>query len=176
MGAFLSIPILALAAVLQVTVVPQFSILGGRPDLVFLLTITWALNSSLDEGVIWAFAGGILKDLLSAAPTGTSVVGLVILVFIITFIRQQIYRVNIISLVWITLLGSVLYQLTTLVILLLTGFQPAFLNRLGIDPLASALTYVILPTIVYNLALVFPIYRLVRWIQKRVGREKPFFS
>ena len=176
MGAFLSIPILAIVVALQVTVVPQFGILGGRPDLVFLFTIAWALNSSLDEGVIWAFAGGILKDLLSATPTGTSVVGLVILVFAIQFIRQQIYRVSIISLVWITLLGSLFYQLTILLIMLLTGFQPAFLNRLGIAPLASDLTYVILPTIVYNLVLIFPVYWLVRRIQKRVGREKRFFS
>lgn len=176
MGAFLSIPILVIVAALQVTVVPQFGILGGRPDLVFLFTIAWALNSSLEEGVIWAFAGGISKDLLSATPTGTSVVGLVLLVFAIYFIRQQIYRVSIISLVWITLLGSLLYQLMTLVIMLLTGFQPAFLNRLGLAPLLSGLTYVILPTIVYNLMLIFPVYWLVRRIQKRVGREKPFFS
>ena len=122
MGAYLSVSILAIVAALQVTVVPQFGILGGRPDLVFLFTIAWALNSSLEEGVIWAFAGGIIKDLLSATPTGTSVVGLVILVFAIHFIRQQIYRVSIISLVWITLLGSLFYQLISLIIMLLTGF------------------------------------------------------
>jgi rod shape-determining protein MreD len=176
MGSFLSVPILALIAALQVTVVPQFGILGGRPDLVFLFVIAWALNSSLDAGVIWAFAGGIIKDLLSATPVGTSVVGLIFLVFAIHFIRQQIYRVSIISLVWITLLGSLFYQLTVLLIMFLTGFQPAFLNRLGLAPLVNDLTYVILPTIVYNLVLVFPIYWLVRRIQKRVVRQKPFFS
>lgn len=176
MGSFLSIPILALVAALQVTVVPQFGIFGGRPDLVFLFVIAWALNSSLDEGVIWAFSGGIIKDLLSASPIGSSVVGLIILVFAIHFIRQQIYRVSIISLVWITLIGSLFYQLTVLLIMFLTGFQPAFLNRLGFAPLVTDLTYVILPTIVYNLVLIFPVYWLVRRIQKRVGREKPFFS
>lgn len=176
MGSFLSIPILALVAALQVTVVPQFAILGGRPDMVFLFVVAWALNSSLDEAVIWAFAGGIIKDLLSALPVGSSVVGLVILVFAIHFIRQQIYRISIISLVWITLLGSLFYQLMILLIMFLTGFQPAFLSRLGLAPLVTDLTYVILPTIVYNLVLVFPVYWLVRRIQKRVGREKPFFS
>ncbi|MEO8611730.1 MAG: rod shape-determining protein MreD [Chloroflexota bacterium] len=176
MGSFLSIPILALAAALQASVVPQFSIFGGRPDLIFLLTIAWALNSSLEEGVVWAFAGGILKDLLSAAPTGTSVVGMVILVFGVHFVRQQIYRVSFISLVWISLLGSFFQQITMLVILLVTGFQPAFLSTQGIEPFATDLTYVIFPTMVYNLALIFPVYWIVRRIQKRVQREKPFFS
>jgi rod shape-determining protein MreD len=175
MGSFLSIPLLALAAALQASVIPQFSILGGRPDLIFLMVIAWALNSSLEEGVIWAFAGGILKDLLSAVPTGTSVVGLVILVFAVTYVRQQIYRVSIISLVWITLLGGLLQQLIILVIMMLTGFQPAYLNRLGLAPLLSDFTYVILPTMIYNLVLIFPVYWLIRRIQKRVSREKPFF-
>jgi len=176
MGNFLSVPILALAAVLQVTIVPQFGYLGGRPDLVVLLVMAWALNSSLEEGVIWAFAGGLLKDLLSAMPTGTSVVGLVILVFAIHFIRRQIYRVSIVSLVWITLLGSFFYQLTVLVMMLLMGFQSAALGRFGIAVLASDLTYVIFPTMVYNLILIFPVYWLVRRIQKRVGRQKLYFS
>jgi rod shape-determining protein MreD len=176
MGSFISVPILALAAVLQASVVPQFSILGGRPDLIFMLTIAWALNSSLEEGVIWAFVGGILKDLLSAAPTGTSVVGLVILVFGVHFVRQQIYRVSFISLAWITLLGSFFQQITILVIMFMTGFQPAFLSAQGIEPLITDLTYVIFPTMVYNLALMFPAYWLIRRIQKRVQREKPFFS
>jgi rod shape-determining protein MreD len=176
MGSFISIPILALAVALQASVVPQFSILGGRPDLIFLLTIAWALNSSLEEGVIWAFTGGILKDLLSAVPTGTSVVGMVILVFGVHFVRQQIYRVSFISLVWITLLGSFFQQIVILVIMFLTGFQPAYLSSQGIQPLATDLTYVIFPTMVYNLALMFPVYWFVRRIQKRVQREKPFFS
>ena len=176
MGSFISIPILALAAALQASVVPQFSILGGRPDLIFMLTIAWALNSSLEEGVVWAFAGGILKDLLSAVPTGTSVVGLLILVFGVHFVRQQIYRVSFISLVWITLLGSFFQQITILVIMFLTGFQPAYLSTQGLEPLSTDLTYVIFPTMVYNLALMFPLYWFVRRIQKRVQREKPFFS
>ncbi|MBZ0288999.1 MAG: rod shape-determining protein MreD [Anaerolineae bacterium] len=176
MGSFLSIPILALAAALQASVVLQFSIFGGRPDLIFLLTIAWALNSTLDEGVIWAFAGGILKDLLSASPTGTSVVGLVILVFGIYFVRRQIYRVSIISLVWITLLGGFFQQITVLIIMFLTGFQPAFLSTQGMEPISMSFTYVIFPTMVYNLVLMFPIYWIVRRIQKRVQREKLYFS
>jgi hypothetical protein len=114
--------------------------------------------------------------LLSATPVGSSVVGLIFLVFAINFVRQQIYRVSFISLIWITLLGSLFYQLTVLLIMFFTGFQPAFLNRLGLAPLVTDLTYVIFPTIVYNLVLIFPVYWLVRRIQKRVGRQKPFFS
>jgi rod shape-determining protein MreD len=176
MGSFISLPVLVLAVVLQVTVVPQFSYLGGRPDLVLLFVMAWTLNSSLEEGVVWAFVGGILNDLLSAMPTGASVFGMVILVFAIHLIRRQIYRVSIISLVWITLLGSFFHQLSLLVIMLLTGFQAAGLGRFGIGVLASDLTYVIFPTMVYNLLVIFPVYWIVRRIQKRVGREKPFFS
>ena len=64
MGNFLSIPLLGVAAALQASLMPQIRLLGGEPDLVFLLVIAWAINRELEDGVIWAFVGGILLDLL----------------------------------------------------------------------------------------------------------------
>ena len=117
MGSSLSLPILALAAVLQASIIPQFSILGGRPDLVFLLVISWALNAPLEQGIIWAFVGGILQDLMSAAPTGTSVVGMVLIVFILDIFRQQVYRVGVLTILWVTLVGTVVQQILVIVVL-----------------------------------------------------------
>ncbi len=175
MGGFLSVPILALAAILQVTIVPQFSLLGGRPDLVFLLVVAWALNSSLDEAIIWAFAGGILKDLLSINALGTSVVGMVLVVFGIYLVRQQIYRVGFLSIIWIVLLGTVFQLTTVFIILFVTGFQPAGIGTLGVTAIVREIAYVIPPTIVYNLVSIFPIYWLVRRIQTRVAQDRRIF-
>jgi rod shape-determining protein MreD len=176
MGSFLSIPILALAVTLQVTVVPQFAILGGRPDLVFLLVIAWTLNSDLEEAVTWAFVGGLMKDLMSINPLGTSIVGMVIVVFGIYFVRQQIYNIGLIALTWIILLGTLVQQITTLIILFITGFQPISMSILGLTPLVQEIAYVIPPTMIYNLVAIFPVYWLVRRVQRRVVRERRFFQ
>lgn len=168
MGNFLSLPILALAAALQASVVPQLSVLGGRIDLVFLLVISWALNAPLEQGVTWAFVGGIVKDLLSAAPLGTTTFGLLIVVFAIYALRQQLYNVGIFTLIWVTVLGTLFQQIVILIILFISGFQPANADRLGYGVVFQEITYTVLPTVFYNLVLILPVYWLVRHIQRRV--------
>lgn len=167
MGSTLSLPILALAAVLQASIVPQFSILGGRPDLVFLLVVSWALNAPLAEGIVWAFVGGILQDLMSAAPTGTSVIGLVLIVFALDIFRQQVYRIGLVTLMWTALAGTLVHQVAVMVVLSLSGFEILFVSSFG---------YVVLPTMFYNFVVLFPVYFVTRRIQKRVVGRVRFFS
>ncbi len=167
MGSTLSLPILALAAILQASIVPQFSILGGRPDLVFLLVVSWALNAPLGEGLVWAFIGGVLQDLMSAAPTGTSVIGLVLIVFALDVLRQQVYRVGLITLMWVALVGTMVQQIVVMIVLSLSGFGIPFVNNFS---------YVVLPTVFYNFVLIFPVYFVARQIQKRVAGRARFFS
>jgi rod shape-determining protein MreD len=159
MGNFLSIPILAIAAALQASLIPQIRILSGGPDLVFLLVLTWAINSKLEEGVIWAFAGGIMLDLLSYNPTGTSVLGLLILVFAISGLGQQVYRIGFITLVGLVLAGTIIHQLVIMLILFWTDY-----------PIDWALSFseVVAPTAFYNLIFIWPIYGLVRRLQNRL--------
>ena len=169
MGSFLSLPIMMLAAALQVTVMPQISFLGGRPDLVLLIIISWSLNSTLEQAVLWAFMGGICKDLLSAAPLGTSVIGLILIVFAINIIRQQLFSVGIFTLIWVTLVGTVIEQVSIFIILLLSGFQPEFASQLGYGIIVDQFRLFIVPTIVYNLIGIIPVYVIVRLIQRAVG-------
>lgn len=164
MGSYLSIPVLALLAVLQATVVPQIRILGGGPDLVFLCVLSWSVDAPLEESVIWAFVGGIAQDLLSAAPTGTSSIGMLLLIFAINEYNRQVYRIGFIGLVVIVLFGTLLQQIVIMVILAVNGFQIDWVSDFG---------YVVLPTMVYNLAFIWPIYWLIRRVQRRiVGKRR----
>src|SRR5690606_32117310 len=119
---FLSLPILLIAAALQASFVPQIRLLNGGPDLVFLLVLAWAINADLEESVIWAFVGGICQDLLSAAPTGTSVMGMLLIVFAISGIGRQVYRTGFVVLVGMVLVGTLLQQLLIMIILWLIGW------------------------------------------------------
>lgn len=167
-------PILILAAALQVTVLPQISILGGRPDLVFLVTVSWALNTTLEQGVLWAFVGGLCKDLLSAAPLGSSIPGVLIIVFMIHALRQQIYSVGLFTLIWVSVLGTAFQQVSIILILYAVGFQPAFASQLGYGVLGEQIGYFILPTVAYNLFAIVPVYWTVRQVQRRIGATERF--
>ncbi|NWF68222.1 MAG: rod shape-determining protein MreD [Chloroflexi bacterium] len=167
MGRFLSLPLLALAAVLQATLVPQIRFGGGGPDLVFLMVLAWSINADLDESLIWAFVGGIALDLLSAAPLGTSTMGMVLVVFVVSGLNRQVYRVGFLLLSVLVLVGSAVQQIAIMIILSVAGFTIA---------LPFDLSYVVAPTIIYNFVMIWPIYWVIRRIQRRSRGEKPYFT
>lgn len=163
MGNYFSIFLLALAAALQASVIPQFRVLGGEPDLVFLVVLCWSVNRPLEDGVLWAFVGGIMHNLLSAAPLGASSMSLIVLVFTLDAIRRRVYRIGLPLLVLLVILGSLFHQIALMLILTLVGFEMRWLDNFS---------YVIAPTVAYNLIFMWPIYWMIRWIQRRLARSR----
>jgi rod shape-determining protein MreD len=153
MGNYLGIPVLILAAALQVSFIPQLRIFGGEPDLTLLIVLSWAINANLDESVAWAFFGGISRDLLTAAPTGASVIGMLILVFIIERLRQQVFGFGLVTLVGLVIFGTLLQKVIYMGVIALVGYQ--------VRPV-EMFTYVVLPTVAYNLVFIGPVYWFVR--------------
>lgn len=162
MGGYLSLPILFIAVVLQSTFVPQVRILGGQPDLTFLLVMAWAVHAPFRESIAWAMVGGIMQDLMSAAPTGTSALGMVLLIYALDRVREQLVGVGLLTLIAFVLLGTLVQQLVFQGVLVLSGFS--------VRPL-STLTNNTLPSMAYNLILMIPVYWIIRRIQRRLGEQ-----
>lgn len=158
---FFSILLFIIVGALQATIVPQIRLLGGGPDLIFLMVLAWSINADLEDGIIWAFVGGIAQDLQSLAPIGTSSLGLLILVFAISGLGRQVYRIGLILLIGLVLFGTLFHQLILIAVLWLTGHHIDFFTDLA---------YVVAPTIFYNLLLILPVYWFVRRIQHRIAR------
>ncbi|MFP4343836.1 MAG: rod shape-determining protein MreD [Anaerolineales bacterium] len=83
MSLIYGVPILILAAVFQSVWFEGLDILGGRPDLVLTLVITWAIIRGMDEGMVWGFLGGLFCDILSGGPLGLWTVSLTFVAFIV---------------------------------------------------------------------------------------------
>lgn len=163
MSGYLSIPILAFAAILQATLLPQISLTGGGPDLVFLLVLSWAIDTDLIKGVTWAFVGGIMLDLMSAMPLGTSSIPLLVLVFAISGIGGQIYRLGLGLLLSMAVGGTLFQQITLMTLSMLLGYSVNW---------SQELTSIVIPTMFYNLILIVPTYWLVRSIQRQFRIRK----
>ena len=174
MGRYLSMPILGLAAALSASIMPQIigfaaAALGsltpvlentrGQVSLVLLLVMTWAVHSSLTDSFVWALVGGIAVDLLSILPLGASSFALALIVFAVHIVSHQLYQVRIVSILAMTVLSTFFLQFFTWQILVLLG------NAYDIPAL---IRLVLMPTIIYNLAAVLPVYGFVRWMQKRL--------
>lgn len=174
MGRYISIPILGFAAALSSSIIPQFigfvlALLGsitpildnsrGQLSLVLLLVIAWAIHADLTEGFVWAFVGGIAIDLLSILPIGASSFALVLIVFAINTISNQIYRINVVMIIAITLVSTVFMQFATYQILVLLG------NSYN---LLALIRLVLIPTLIYNAIAILPVYGVMRIIQRRL--------
>ncbi len=135
----------------------KFRIGGGAPDLVFMLVVSWALLSTMQEAMVWAVVGGVVKDTLSVAPLGTSALGMVIVVFIVDSLLGTVRRTNLVVPVPVIAVGTVIYHLAILAVLQIVGY--------GL-PVGEGLLYVTLPTMVYNMILVLPVFRTMGSVQQ----------
>lgn len=157
MARYGGIPVLLLAALLNATVLAELRLANGGPDLVFLLVIAWALLVDLPDALIWAVIGGTMQDLFSVAPLGTSAVGLVLTVFVADTLFGRVARRNVILPPLAAVGGTLLYHLSTLVILRLTGSSSLAFDR--------ALIYVTLPALIAHALLILPVFRAVGQVQ-----------
>ena len=158
MGSWVGIPLLILAAALQVTILPQLRVQGGEPDLVLLLVLAYARRATLEQGVTWAVIGGLALDLLSSTPTGTHILSLIVIVFLTDRLRAQLSDLGFLSMALLVLAGTLIQFAFSYVATALTGY--------GLPPL-EVLTYIVLPSLAYNLVLFWPAGWLVRRITPR---------
>lgn len=68
------------AALLNLTIGPLIRIGGAQPDFVLTAAILWTVLVGIDGGLVWAFVGGLLLDLLAPRPLGSTAFTLLICV------------------------------------------------------------------------------------------------
>jgi len=140
----------------------QVSLLGGRPDLVFLVVAGWAFLRGSVEGTVWAFIGGILLDLFSGGPFGAITFSLLLAAL---FVGQQ----------WGRELGSTFLQLFLLVLITCFAYHLVLLLILGwsAHPVdwRYALSHVAAPSAVLNAVLAPFVHWPLSWLDRRTRPE-----
>jgi rod shape-determining protein MreD len=80
--------VLITALLLQSTLFAHLSLLGVRPELVYLVTILFALIEGPNEGAIVGFVGGLLQDFLLNEPKGITALTLTVVGYVVGLSRQ----------------------------------------------------------------------------------------
>lgn len=172
MGYLLAFPYLIVAVVLQATLLPRLDLVGEGPDLVYLMVVAWALNAPLRQAVFWGIAGGVLFDLMSAIPLGTTSLGLALMVLLMDTVRMRFYELSWLFLGLMGLFGTLIYEfyrMAMLDVFHLLGLMPAdapFQITWGDELVGRAA-----PVMLYNVVLVLPVYLLLRASQRRLPVE-----
>lgn len=158
---YLAIPVMLLLAVVQTAVLPRFPILGLIPQLPFLVALGWGLLRGMNEGIVWAFIGGLLLDLFSVAPMGATSFSYMLAILAVIWVETALPADRFFVPVIMAIAGTVIYLLVYLILLRLLGYLTTFQG-------AAAL----LPTAILHGALILPIYWLMFYLD-RVFRPRP---
>ncbi len=178
---YFTLPFLLLVAIFQSTAAPRLTVAGARPDLMLLSVVSWSLLAAvrarelqyageppsllrgINDGVTWGFTGGLFLDLISGAPLGASALALMAAAAAVGIIGIGVSGGMLILAPLMAILGTAVYHLVFLGGTALAG-RPVFIG--------SSLTHVILPSAIFNLALIPVVYILLGIVDRRAGRER----
>jgi rod shape-determining protein MreD len=145
--------LLFVAAVLQVVIVSSIVLGGGAPDLLLVTVVALGLLRGSVPGAVFGFAGGLVVDLLTLETLGMTSLVLTLAGFWAGRWAETTGR------------GRRLAPLIAIgaITVLAAGFAFALHWMLGEDVVARhALVTVLVPTLLANLVLAYPVYLLVR--------------
>jgi rod shape-determining protein MreD len=131
------------AALLESTVIPYLQINGAQPHLVFVLAVIVTVVGGFDRGLVFAFVGGLLLDVLTERPLGISAFALLLSVGGVAVLSRVMSRARPIVPIVATALLSVVYSMSLFVTY--TALQ-------GSVPRGNAIA-LFLPGIVYDVVL-----------------------
>jgi rod shape-determining protein MreD len=157
-----SIPLVIGAALVQSAWLSRFSLLGARPDLLWLLVLAWAVVRGRDEGLLWAFVGGFVADLLSSGGLGVQTLALLVVALLGGLAWGQALGSSLVRLLLQALSAGLAYHLVVLLALAYTGRSMDW---------AYAVLRIALPSIALNVALAPLVWAMLSWLERRTRRE-----
>ncbi len=143
------LPIFAIAAFLQVSVLTKIRLLNGAVNLIMVCLIVWSINSSTKYSWIMAVWSGLLMSFVSAMPIKSYMWFNLGIWGLIWFIKKRVWQMPMILTLFVTIVGTLLEALLTLGLLTLQGAN--------LDYLLS-LNRVIVPSLIMNLLFTIPVY------------------
>jgi len=82
--------VIVTALLLQTTVFADIRLLGARPELMYLITIVFAMLEGPSSGAIAGFSGGMAQDFFLDQPKGITALVLTLLGYTVGMLRQYI--------------------------------------------------------------------------------------
>lgn len=163
MSPYLAVFLLAGIALLQTTLAPQLSFLGGTPQFMLLTVVSWSLLRGGREGVVWGFIGGVMLDLLSGAPFGVMTLPLLLMGFLSGLGEFNVFRANFLLPGLVIVVTTLAYHALVLVLFQVLGQPVAW---------ESAVRHVMLPAVLLNVLVLPLIYLPLRGLHRLTAQPQ----
>ncbi len=143
-------------AILHVSAMQYVHVLGVTPDLLLIFAACFAVLRSQEESLFVVPMAGLLRDLTTSDPIGTSILGFAPIVLLAAAARLRAMDSQFIPAVGVTFCGSIAYTLISMIVLGVTGQE--------IEPWASIIRLA-LPLAVVNALFTPVVYMPVSWFK-----------
>jgi len=130
-------------ALLELTVGPYLRVGTAQPHLVLVVGIVVTLGMGLEAGLVWAFVGGLVIDVLAQRPLGSTAFALLLCLGVAAVLGRLFIRLRPVAPILAALLLSPVYSM-----ILLITFDALRTPIPVADPVA-----VLLPGVVFDVVL-----------------------
>jgi rod shape-determining protein MreD len=159
MALLISVPLLGGLAIIQSAILSDVPLLLGTSDLVLVVLLAWALQDEVKNAWQWSLVGGGMMTLLSGLPFGVYLATYLGATFIARYIRRRVWKLPFLGMLTATLIGTLLIQLTSWLARWMTGV---------LIPIETALTLIVLPSLLLNLLVTVPIFYVIKDLAQRL--------
>lgn len=144
---------------LQTTIFSQTALISGTADLILLFLAAWSLQEQVKNTWVWTIIAGILISIISAMPFFAPLIGYLGVVGISKVLQRRVWRVPILAMLIVTLVGS-FFQHTVYVLALQFIGAPISWRE--------SLDAVMLPSALLNLIFAIPIFAIISDLVSRI--------
>jgi hypothetical protein len=155
----IGIPVMLFAAILQSSLVSNFTLLSGMADLVLVIIIAWAIDGRVKYAWVWAALGALFISLFSALPFFVYLFSYGLVTWISYIFHRRIWQAPLLIMLGVTLLGTIIEQVLSMIMLQINGTSLSFL---------TGFTRITLPSVLLNLLVALPIFAIIRYLAGKV--------
>jgi rod shape-determining protein MreD len=152
-------PLLALAVILQSSVVSQVKLLSGYADLPLIMIAAWALQERVKSTWHWAVLACAMLGFVSKMPWPALVIGYLSIVFVAQALQKRVWQAPLLAMFSVTFIGTLFVNFLSFAALQILGTNFSLGDVVGL---------IVLPSLLLNMLFSIPVYTfmrdLARWV------------
>jgi len=162
---FISIPVMLILSVLQMTAISRITLLSGSADIILIAIAAWGIREKGSGVYVWALIGGLLISFASAVPFPAPLVPYLFTAFLARGIQSRLWQSPILSMIAVVAVGTIFQHLFSILILQFKGLE------IG---LMEGLRSVTMPSLRLNFLFLFPVFSLINDLARWILREEVY--
>jgi hypothetical protein len=155
----IAVPVIALAVILQSSIVSRVTLLSGIADLPLVMLAAWAMQDEVEAAWHWAIATSLLVGFISGLSWPAPLLSYLVVVALAQMLQRRVWQAPLLAMFSVTFLGTIGLSIFSLVTLRFSGVP------LAVGDVFGLLT---LPSILLNMLLAIPVFAvmrdLARWV------------